>query len=327
MRLPDFICFKDGHGRLLEMNNAGIELYGLQDVDYRGKTNLDLADETAPILREVFKICTATDERAWQAGEISRGDEVVPTPTGEERVFDVIKVPMFNETGSPQGLVVLGRDITERKRSEALLRNSEANLQAIFNNSGQGILLLDVEAKVEYANQIAPFLMKRAYGKTIAVDDSLYTIFSRYQAEIFRQKVQKVRRGQVVTIEQQIVGDETANDWLEINLIPVFGENGEVRNIWLVARDISQRLLAEENLRLLHTAIASISDGVLITEAQPKLLEAQIVFANNGVCHMTGYTQEELLGQPLTIFQGAFADSSLFDQLQKQAGSGGNLYS
>jgi PAS domain S-box-containing protein len=122
---PDIICFKDGNGRWLIANNADLELFQLKDVvDYHGKTDKELA-EYSPFYRDAFLTCQDTDEIAWQNPPVSRGDEIIPRPDGTEKVYDVIKVPLFYEDGSRKGLVVLGRDITERKQVEEALRQTQ----------------------------------------------------------------------------------------------------------------------------------------------------------------------------------------------------------
>ena len=120
---PDIICFKDGAGRWLEANRADLEIFHLTDVDYRGKTDSELADYTLPLYREPFTLCEASDEIAWQAGRASRAEEVIPLAEGGARVFDVIKVPVFDDDGSRKGLVVLGRDITALKDAEKRIQH------------------------------------------------------------------------------------------------------------------------------------------------------------------------------------------------------------
>jgi PAS domain S-box-containing protein len=119
---PDIICFKDGQGRWLVANDADLELFSLNDVDYYGKTDSDLAEFTDPIYREVFLTCEKSDEKAWQSGGILRREEVIPKADGTIKVYDVIKVPVLESDGTRKGLVVLGRDITQRKRAEEDLR-------------------------------------------------------------------------------------------------------------------------------------------------------------------------------------------------------------
>jgi len=131
--MPDFVCFKDGAGRWLKANTFGLSLFGLQGVDYRGKTDMELAGTDA-FFRPVFAACLESDEEAWRLGVVSRCDEMVPRPDGGLLVFDVIKVPLFNDDGSRKGLVVIGREITQRKKAEAALRESEERLRHLSSS-------------------------------------------------------------------------------------------------------------------------------------------------------------------------------------------------
>jgi len=114
---PDPIFMKDGEGRWLEVNRAGLELFQLEGIDYRGKTDDELACFT-PFYKDALHVCPETDALAWHAGRLCRAEEIVPRPDGSVRTYDVFKVPLFWPDGRRKGLVVLGRDITERKRAE-----------------------------------------------------------------------------------------------------------------------------------------------------------------------------------------------------------------
>ena len=127
---PDIICFKDGQGRWLMANDADLALFDLSDVDYVGKTDKELADYSE-FHREAFLTCGTTDEVAWQAGGVSRGNEIIATPDQGQKVYDVIKVPMFYEDGSRRGLVVLGRDITRQVAAQAELQKNSRHLEIV----------------------------------------------------------------------------------------------------------------------------------------------------------------------------------------------------
>ncbi|MBE2909281.1 ATP-binding protein [Anoxybacillus flavithermus] len=122
--MPDFVSFKDGQGRWLRVNEFGLKLYGLEHVDYKGKTDAELAEYT-PHFREALLYCIDSDEEAWRAKTVTRADESFPMPNGEMKTFDVIKVPLFYENGKRKGLVVIGRDITQQKVAEQLLLKKE----------------------------------------------------------------------------------------------------------------------------------------------------------------------------------------------------------
>ncbi len=152
---PDIICFKDGQGRWLETNNANLELFSLKDLDYRGKLDRELADETHPCYREAFLTCEISDERAWESGRLSHGEEVIPRPDGSVRVYDVIKVPVFEPDGQRRGLVVLGRDITERKQAEEALREERLFLQAVLDSIEDPIRVIGADYRLLRMNQAA----------------------------------------------------------------------------------------------------------------------------------------------------------------------------
>lgn len=130
---PDCISFKDANNRWIEANNSSLALFQLHPQEYQLKTDLELADLSDPAFKEAFNQSKISDERAWHAGEAIRDEEVIALPHGGEKVLDVIKVPLFNDDGSRQGLVTLGRDITERKMAEGHLRDRSAILDALIS--------------------------------------------------------------------------------------------------------------------------------------------------------------------------------------------------
>jgi PAS domain S-box-containing protein len=122
--LPDIICFKDSDGRWIEANTSMLELYN-SSIPILGKTDAELRS-LLPNFEEEFIACEETDKMVWQKGQLTMVEESFRQPDGSVRVFDVAKVPLFNEDGSKKGLVVLGREITERKKAEALKKEAEA---------------------------------------------------------------------------------------------------------------------------------------------------------------------------------------------------------
>lgn len=121
--IDDIICVKDGEGRWLLANQSDIKLFNLENVDYFGKTDYDLSYYTSKIYKEAFRTCLVTDEIAWKKGGISRSDEKIPIDDqGNIRIFDVIKKPVFNEDGSRKTLIVVGRDVTEKRKIEQIER-------------------------------------------------------------------------------------------------------------------------------------------------------------------------------------------------------------
>lgn len=122
--MADFVNFKDGEGRWIKANEVAIELFQLEGVDFVGKKDSELAIESKNF-QDVFMYCEQSDELAWRSGKTFRCEEKIPMPDGSVRTFDTIKVPLFNEDQSRKGLVVIGRDISDRKLAEEKLRKTE----------------------------------------------------------------------------------------------------------------------------------------------------------------------------------------------------------
>ena len=132
--IPNAIFFKDGEGRWLLANPAGVELFGLQEIDYIGITDLELA-EMVPGFRLELQNCFHTDQAAWTNGDISYSEEIIHDGTGNLRTYDVLKVPIFRDDTSRRGIVVICRDVTEQRLMELQLRQAQ-KMEAIGHLAG-----------------------------------------------------------------------------------------------------------------------------------------------------------------------------------------------
>jgi PAS domain S-box-containing protein len=192
---PDIICFKDGDGRWLVANDAIVKNFGLERVNYRGKTDRELAGESS-FYHDAFLFWEASNEKAWQSGALSRGEEIIPCRDHPDRIYDVIKVPIFNPDGSRKGLVVLGRDITEHKRSEERLREA-SKLEAVgimslgiaheFNNILMGISGYAQLAQFDVGDRV---LVKKATSTILRLTGRARTMIRRLSTFGRREKLQ-----------------------------------------------------------------------------------------------------------------------------------------
>jgi diguanylate cyclase (GGDEF)-like protein/PAS domain S-box-containing protein len=97
--------------------------------------------------------------------------------------------------------------------------------------------------------------------------------------------------------------DGTALD-VAVTISPIRGGNGQVIGASTIARDITERKRAEEKVKLLSTVAAESVNGIVITDAQRR-----IVFVNPAYERLTGYTLDELRGRrPGEVLQGPDTD-------------------
>ncbi len=121
--IPDIICFKDGMGRWLIANQSMLRQFRIEFVDYKCKTDLELIADT-PSCEYPLRVCVVSDEEAWLKREPIRNDETIYDPYDVPRVYDMIKIPLFFSDGTRKGLLVIGRDVTERKEAETELETT-----------------------------------------------------------------------------------------------------------------------------------------------------------------------------------------------------------
>jgi two-component system, sporulation sensor kinase E len=127
--MPDFVIFKDGQGRWLESNRIGLELFAIDPATYAGHTDRELAQQT-PRLKEALSHNMHAEEQAWHANTPVRHEELFRQADGTVLTFEVIRVPLQDSANTRKGLVVIGRDITERKRAEEALATERAYLSS-----------------------------------------------------------------------------------------------------------------------------------------------------------------------------------------------------
>jgi len=149
---PDIICFKDAESNWLEANDAILEVFELKDVDYKGKNDLELA-KIKKDYKEVFEYCHKTDQLTWEKGHTTHAEERVPDKKGGERIFDVIKAPLYYPDGSRKGLVVLGRDITEREKAAEELKKERDKAQNYLDVAAVMIIALNKKGEITLINR------------------------------------------------------------------------------------------------------------------------------------------------------------------------------
>ena len=120
--MPDLVCFKDGKGRWLVANQFYLDVAGLKGIDYQGRGGHELA-RLSHQQSELLLSTIETDERAWREKQAISYEKEVASSKGGAKVFDVVKIPLFNDDGSRRGLVLVGRDVTERKLAAARIHH------------------------------------------------------------------------------------------------------------------------------------------------------------------------------------------------------------
>jgi len=257
--MPDIVCFKDAEGRWLEANDFDLKLFQLEGVDYRGKKDSELAAFSS-FYREAFSGCEVTDELAWNKGTLSRADEVIPCPDGSYKTFDIIKVPTFDAQGNRKGLIVMGRDVTERVRVEKKREEDQRFLQTMLDSISDMIFYKDTDSTYLGCNQAYASRYIGLGKEQIIGRKDIDIAPDRNQAALYRASdLCAIEAGTSYTLEIELTLANGEKGLVEVQKTPFRNADGQVAGVIGVARDITERKRAEQELRASREAAVAAS--------------------------------------------------------------------
>jgi len=201
-------------------------------------------------------------------------------------------------------------DITDRKRIEdelrlqiARLRETEARLQAFFENSPNLIFLKDGQGRYLYANK----QFKRALRVT---DEQIKgrkddEVFSAEQAAAFQTNDRCVLDSRAPMEFEEIALHEDGQHTSIVHKFPLFNDQGEIYAIGGIVTDITERKKEESARRFsderYRVLVETANDAVLSIDET-----GAILFANPATTRIFGYDSTELIGKPLTVLMPEF---------------------
>ncbi|QRR00032.1 PAS domain S-box protein [Dyadobacter sandarakinus] len=167
---------------------------------------------------------------------------------GQIRHLHVQTQSELNNQGQPARLYGIIHDVTEIENSQQALRNSESNLQAIFENTSEGFILTDDKAIVRYFNSKSRYFFELNTGKEIAIGSNLLDAVSEQKRPEFEAAITKVLAGDVWQYEHAYQHSNGEKKWFNITVNPVY-ENHLITGFSLVMRDITDHRLAQDMLQ------------------------------------------------------------------------------
>lgn len=182
--LPDAIFFKDGDGRWQITNHSAKELFNLDEIDWQGKTERELA-ELRPEYQAAYDRCHSDDELAWQQGKLSFFEEQIVDADGNQHIYDVRKIPLFGPEKEREGLVAIGRDITEFRQAIARLELA-AN---VFTHAREGIIITQANGLIVEVNDA--FLDITGYSRAEVIGENPRILSSQQHTAEFYQGMWK----------------------------------------------------------------------------------------------------------------------------------------
>jgi len=282
-------------GNITSVNDVVLR-YGYKKEELVGKSLL----EFVPFVPEKNRPILDKHVASVTSGKIAQGEMEFNTPKGRLNMW--FRASPMKKMGEIVGFQIILIDITERKKAEEALKESEQRLRDIIDTSPDGIVWVDTTGKITLVNkkgfEITGFSEKDLVGKNFMDVEALTQESKEKILESFMKRIERI------DTPPYEVGLVTKNGEVlpfELSASPIF-EGDKIVGIQAVFRDLKERKKTEEKLReseeRLRNLFESIKDPVGIFVGR----EGRLIEYNKAFKKMSGYTDEELKNKPFLDF-------------------------
>jgi PAS domain S-box len=309
--VTDEIWFTDTEKRFSLANPAALKEFELTSV----------ADTSAEKLVEALEILEpdgsprpperAQPLRALKGEVIRNEEEIVRTPaTGELRYRQVSASPVRDSSGTIIGSVTVVRDITELKKTEEALKQSEAKYRTVADNTYDWESWTDPEGRFIFCSPsckritghpVEEFLAEPLLRRTLIHPEDRWG-FDRHIHDAEAQR--KSGEG-----EWRILRPDGTWRWISHVCRPVFDENSGYLGVRGSDRDITERKQAEELLKESQERLQGILDNSVDALYRRNLLTGRFEYYSPAIERITGFAVQEVLGMDtVTILERVHPD-------------------
>ena len=306
---PDVI-YLHMDGRFLYLNPAALSLFGADTADQLIGSSImdryspDYHGTIAERLRELYE----------KRNILQIMEQVYLRLDGSSVPVEAHAVPIAYK-GKNAGLT-FARDISERRRAQTALQESEARFRQLVENAKDIVFRTDETGRFTFVN---PAVLRITGYKENEIVGRHYPSFIRPD---LRNEATKFFEHQMVTriqnsyYECPILTKEGQEVWLGQN-VQLLLENGHVKGFQSVSRDITKRRQAEEALKeseeKFRTIFDQAIDGILIADAVTQKFHQ----GNPSICAMLGYTKEEIENLSIADIHPRNKISHVLDEFEK----------
>jgi len=275
--MNDAVLIHDLDGNFLTVNKETVDRLGYSEDELLSMTPEDIdAPEYRERIKERMDKIEEGQQLVFESKHVTKDDDEIPVE---------INASLISYQDEP-AVLSIARDITERKEAKDKLKKSERRFRKTFEASPDPTFLLDEDGYLKEINKAA--YEKLGFNKQELFEKHISEVpfVEENYLEKMIGKFRKRKKGEKVSpyvIELKAKNGESF--FAEINA-SIFEEDGFEGEI-LIARDITQRIEAEERFR---TYIKNSPYGIFISDEKGDYTDV-----NQAACEITGYSKNELL--------------------------------
>lgn|GEM_PF-736868 len=279
----------DLSGRIIYWNRFAEKLYGWPASEITGRSILEIVLPQAAQNQAVEIMSRLQGGQSWSGEFMGRRRDGT-----NFRAF-ITDTPIYNDEGALIGIVGISTDITERKRAEEALRESEERYRAIVDQAMVGVAHGDLNGNFTTVNQKYCDITGYPANELLEmrIQDITHPDDLPHNIELYERMVAE---GIPFEIEKRYINKNGSVIWVSLGASAIRDREGKMQSSVAVVLDITERKRAAEALReseeRLRTMFAASRDGILVEDNE------RIVYVNKSYAQLFGYdAPEELIGQ------------------------------
>ena len=288
--LEHILAVYDLQGKIIFMNNAGTRNFGLKPEDVVGRSMSELFPDTVDLFLE----------RARQVANSGQGLEVedeLELPQGKGWFRSNIQ-PVRNPEGKITAVQAISYDISERKRTQLALEESEAQFREVVERANDFIIIIQDE-QIQYANPQAleafGYSLEEVSGTSLlnyVHPDEQEKLIDRYRRRLAGENVPNLYESALVNRDGSRINVEVSGGLIKYK--------GRPANL-VIVRDITERKASEQALReseeKYRDLVNNIAEVIFVCEPY-----GTVSFISPVVEHILGYEVQDITGRNFAEF-------------------------
>ncbi|AAM05038.1 sensory transduction histidine kinase [Methanosarcina acetivorans C2A] len=234
------------NGNITGWNQEAEHVYGYSAEEVLGKPVSVLA---SPHLdKETIKLI----EEVKHGKKIQHYETLRLRKDGTTIYVSITLSPVFDSYGKLTAISFISRDITERKKIEEKLLESEEKYRNIVETANEGISIIDAEERITFVNKKIEDMF--GYGSEELIGRPMWDFIGDESKAIIKKMLEKGQKNVNESFEIKFIHKDGYSIWTHTNSKSLFDKDGKFFGTLSLHTDITKRKEAEEALRKLEIA-------------------------------------------------------------------------